>query len=468
MTSRGLGIVIAMATGLVASSALRGENLNEAWNRALEVNQGVQAEQITSVAQGLNVQAAHSARLPSISNFTFNTVVTPTPNIATGGTSGGGSGNQNGGATAIVPGAGGFAFFGQNQNDFPLSNTMIKQPIYTGGMLKRNEDAANAQLNAQKSEEVRAVLDLKQTVGEAYVAVLRAQRGMTVAESNVRRLESFLRDVKNRQEQGLATRNDELSAEVSLSEAQQSLIQTQRDLASAWARYNRYLCRPSTVMVPLDEVVVPSSGAPAALADEAIRRRPEFASLASSEIASLEAEAMRIRPELVALTEQARGYGAQAEAQMANLKPQVNVYGGYTYFGSQALATRNFLSGTVLLTWNLFDSGATRRRSESIRQQERAALSRRADLAADVALDVRIRWLELEETRRRIPLARVAVAQSEENVNVVTDRYREGLATYTQVLDAESQRIRGYNNYYNVVYDSVLASLRLHRAVGDL
>lgn len=471
MTSRGRITWLTLALGFSLGSPVLAENLNDAWTRVLEVNRGLKAEQLTSEAQGLNAEAAHSARMPSVGNFTVNTVLTPSPSVVTPNRGGGASqnqGNQGGGGTAIVPGGGGFAFFGQGQNNFPLTNTYIKQPIYTGGRLLRNEDAARAQLDAQRSEEVRTALDLKQTVGEAYVGVLRAQRGLGVAESNVKRLKSFVRDVKNRLEEGLATRNDELSAEVSLSEAQQGLIEAQRELASAWARYNRYLCRAATVVVPLEEVLVPPSNAPAALADEAIRRRPEFAHLAASEIAALEAEALRIRPELVALTEQARGYAAQADAQMANLRPQVNLYGGYTFFGDKAFATKNYLSGTVLVSWNIFDSGATRRRSEAIRQQERATLSRRADLAADIALDVRTRWLELEETRRRIPLARVAVTQSEENVNVVTDRYREGLATYTQVLDAESQRIRSYDNYYNAVYDSVLASIRLHRAVGDL
>jgi outer membrane protein len=123
---------------------------------------------------------------------------------------------------------------------------------------------------------------------------------------------------------------------------------------------------------------------------------------------------------------------------------------------------------TFTADWTITDSGATRRRAEAIRQRERATLKRRGDTAADIALQVRTRWLDLRQSRLRVPVARVAVAQAEENTNVVTDRYRQGLSTYTEVLDAENRRVQSLNNFYNSLYDESLATFRLRRAVGDL
>ena len=60
------------------------------------------------------------------------------------------------------------------------------------------------------------------------------------------------------------------------------------------------------------------------------------------------------------------------------------------------------------------------------------------------------------------------IVQAEENINVITDRYRQQLSTYTEVLDAETRRIQSLNNFYNAVYDENLAIFRLRRAVGDL
>ena len=60
------------------------------------------------------------------------------------------------------------------------------------------------------------------------------------------------------------------------------------------------------------------------------------------------------------------------------------------------------------------------------------------------------------------------MAQADENLRVTKDRYREGVGTNTEVLDAETLRVRSYTNYYNAVYDAVTAKFRLKYAVGDL
>jgi outer membrane protein TolC len=60
------------------------------------------------------------------------------------------------------------------------------------------------------------------------------------------------------------------------------------------------------------------------------------------------------------------------------------------------------------------------------------------------------------------------VAQADENLRVVTDRYRNGEDTNGDVLDAEALRAIARSNYDSARYDSVLAELRLARAIGAL
>ncbi len=434
----------------------RGENLQQAWATALSVNEQLQAERIDSMSAGLNVSAAKAARVGSINNTTINVLVTPRPSF---------SGNVPSG------GVSGFGLLGPNQHDVPISNTAYNFPLYSGGRLKNNVRAAQAQLNAQRANEFRATLDLKLALAEAYVGVLRADKQVRVAQSNVVRLESFLRDVKNRVDLGMAIRVDELSAEVSLAEARQSEIQARRDVEASWATYNRYLCRPPRARVPLDELSIRPEPAEANLDDlaqRALRSDPAFSDLNDGELQLLTTQALQSRPELVNLSEQARSLGAQAEGQLSDTRPQVSLSAGYTYLGLGGLSQNNLLTSSVLVNWALTDFGATRRKSEALRQQQRATLRRRANAAADIALEVRTRWLDLEETRRRVPVAQGAIAQAEEAAKVLVDRYNQGVSTYTQVLDAEAQRIRAYTNYYDAVYQAVLAAFRLHRAIGDL
>jgi outer membrane protein TolC len=140
----------------------------------------------------------------------------------------------------------------------------------------------------------------------------------------------------------------------------------------------------------------------------------------------------------------------------------------FIWLGNNSQIPQGIGAATFYADWTITDSGATRRRAEAIRQQERAAYKRRADAAADIALQVRTRWLDLKQARKRVPVAKLAIVQAEENINVITDRYRQQLSTYTEVLDAETRRITSLSNFYNAVYDESLATFRLRRAVGDL
>ena len=342
-------------------------------------------------------------------------------------------------------------------------------PLYTGGRLLRNIDAAGAQLGAQRSEEVRTAMDLKLTVAEAYVAVLRARKNLEVALSNVEQLASFTRDVRNRREQGLAIRSEELAAEVSLANAQLAEIQARTSLESAWATYNRYLCRPMNETTSLEELTaIPPTADWQRLAEEAVRDIGRASVTNEEEIQDLTTRAMGMRPELAGLSEQGRGYGAQAAATRAGIRPQVGFSMGYIYLGSNNLVPQGIGAATFYADWTLTDSGATRRRAAALQQQQRAAYKRRADTAADIALQVRTRWLDLQQSRKRVPVAKLAIVQAEENINVITDRYRQQLSTYTEVLDAETRRVQSLSNFYNAIYDESLAAFRLQRAVGDL
>jgi outer membrane protein len=251
----------------------RVENLRDAWSIALGVNQQLQSQQAQSNSAGLNLAAAKSARWPTVRNYTFESFLTASSAVrnnffgtsATGGGAAGVAGipGQPGVAAPGVPLAqtaalaglpNAFPILGPGQRNLPVSLTFANLPLYTGGRLRRNIDAASAQVGAQRAEEFRTALDLKLTVAEAYVDVLRAQRNLEVARTDVERLSLFARDVRNRREQGLAIRSDELAAEVSLANARLAEIQTRTALESAWATHNRYLFRPLTETATLEEL----------------------------------------------------------------------------------------------------------------------------------------------------------------------------------------------------------------------
>jgi outer membrane protein len=469
---RGLGLALACAS--LSPTLARAENLQQAWSIALNVNNGLQAQQQTSISSGFQVQAAESARwftLRSfnVEGFNFQSSVKSSSTNGSGSNSntGSGSGSSTRSNTSNI--LAGYAL-GGNNSFLPVSLTFASLPIYTGGQLKRNVDAARFQLGAQRANETQTAIELKLTVAEAYISVLRAKRNLDTARSNVEQLASFARDVRNRLAQGLAIRSDDLAAQVSLANAQISEIQARTTLESAWATYNRYLCRPLDQFAPLEEIsVLPTDDAFwQTMAAQVVASRGEFAGKFDAEARDLTVRALELRPELASLAQQARALNAQAAATRAGLRPQVSAITGLVFLGGGTAIPQETGFASIFIDWTITDSGKTRRNAASQTARERAALRNKADLAADVALQVRTRWLDLQQAKQRVPVARFAVIQSEENVKVVTDRYRQQLSTYTEVLDAENRRITSLNNFYNAVYDENLADFRLHRAVGDI
>jgi outer membrane protein TolC len=85
-----------------------------------------------------------------------------------------------------------------------------------------------------------------------------------------------------------------------------------------------------------------------------------------------------------------------------------------------------------------------------------------------IALQVRQAWLGVEETRQRVEVTAESVEQAEENLRIARELYGAGLGTQTQLLEAETLRVRALTNRDNATLDAGLARLRLARAVGSL
>lgn len=140
----------------------------------------------------------------------------------------------------------------------------------------------------------------------------------------------------------------------------------------------------------------------------------------------------------------------------------------YLYLENSVLERDHVWTVGLVGTWNIFDSGLTRHKVRALDNKAAAVSAMRSEALDGVSLQVRQAWLEVDETRHRLEVTRDTVAQAEENMKVALDRYHTGTGTNTEVLDAETLRVLSRGNHNNAVYDAVMATFRLRRAVGDL
>ena len=420
----------AILAALVFSEPSHSESLDDAWQTALAVDHSLRAARLTTASEEEHLDAAKSRRLPTL-NVEGGYVFKSDPSIVD-------SSELN--LPAVEQ-------FQVDEKESLSYGANVSLPVYTGGRISQGINAANHKLEAAQSETVTAIQNLKMRVAEAYIAVLRTHRARMVAESQVRSLEAHVADTENLFEQGLTDKNALLSARVALADAKHQSLQARNDVDIAKATYNRILGRSLTQAAAPEEVEL-------ALPDD--------------ELEDLTRRALQQRPSISVLSHRMEALQAQAAAERSVRRPQAALSGGYNHTENEFQVHEGIWSVKLGLKWKLFDGGTAGHTSAAIVRKADALSESRADLASRIRLEVREAWLDMNESRERIDVTQQAVGQAEENLNVAINLFKAGMATHTEVLDAERLRTRTYMNHNNATYDAALAGLRLRRTLGEL
>ncbi len=423
-----LGLVIAAA----AASPAAAESLDDAWQLALQQDRGYASLESRTDAAKLEAEAARAQRWPVLAVGGGYTWLDDSPAFDFSFT-----------GLPIVPPP---LFPG---DEFLMGSATLTLPVYTGGRISSGIAAAEARSRGADAQLEGARQDLKLAVADSYVGVLRTERALSVAESNVTSLEALATDVSLMFERELVPKNELLAVQVALADARQNRLRAANAAELARADYNRRLGQPLDRQVEVVEVLPEPQALP-------------------QDLDSLIAIALEQRTELGALDEQGEAYGQLARSERSRVLPQVSVTGSYSYLENGFLDDEEFLYAGVGVQWALFDGGQSRKRAAALERSKRAVQEQRQDLQSLIALHVRQAWLEVEETRQRVAVTADAADQSEENLRMARERYGVGLGTQTQLLEAETLRVQALTNRDNARLDAGLARLKLARAVGSL
>jgi outer membrane protein TolC len=420
---------ILMALLMLATTGAA-ETLDEAWAAAAASHRQVEAAGAMRDAAGFELEEARSARLPRVGFSSGYSRIDTAPGFSLGGMTTG----------PVFDG-----------DDFVSAGAQVSVPLFTSGAVRAGIDAAEYGARAAEEQLSTVVQDVKLGVAEHYVSVLRAERAVAVARSYVASLTTHTEDTRNRFEVGDVPQNDYLAASVTLADAEQQLLQATNGLDNARAAYNRFMGRPLSNSVSLEPTLETDNLVPAGANLE------QLIELATSG-----------RHELSALDAQTHALRSRANNVRASARPQLALTGGYTYLENEFLTDDEFWMAGVSLTWNIFDGGQSRKRSEAIERRAAAVGHNRSDLQSMIALQVRKAWNDRAEAESRLTVAERAVEQAAENLRVVRNRYQAGASTNSEVLDAEALREQALSNQDNARFEVELAKLRLARATGVL
>jgi outer membrane protein len=423
---------LACLIGAMCNRSIALETLEQAWASAQQVDHTVAAAAAREAAAGHGLAAAEAHRLPNVSLTAGYTRLQSEPAAA---------------ITIPALHINGLPFA---QDEAYSAAVSFSAPLFTAGRISNGIAAAGAMTDAARAASTLSRQELKLAVAEAYVTVLRAQRLNSVAVSHVTAIARHADDVEQLYRQGYAARHDVLASQVALADARQQALQAANGVALAGAAYNRLLGRAQDAPTDLAEL---NEAAPAPGADQ---------------LPGMIVAGRARRSELDQLGAQETALRRQSDSVAAQRAPQVGLNGGWGKLQNRYLVEDKGWWIGVALKWDLFDGGQLRRESAQLASNARAVGELRADAADKIELQVRQAWLRWQEAGARIDVARAALAQADETLDLSRERYRAGLAPNSEVLDAETRRAGAYANRDNAWYDRALARLRLQYASGSL
>lgn len=326
-------------------------------------------------------------------------------------------------------------------------------PIYTFGRVDALERAARAESEASGLDLAAARNDLKLEITRAFWAVVTANEAVRVVDESLKRMDAWLEDVRNRFKVGLLPPNDVLSAEAQRSRQQMLLVQ---------ARNNRELA-----LTDLRRLIGSAPDSPIEI-DAAL----EAAAPSVDPAESLVAAARAARPDRKAIATRAQGAGERREAALANKRPVISVGAGLDLarpnprIFPRAAAWNESWDASVNFTWTFWDFGRVQADVAEARANERAVRERLAEFDSMLDAEVRQRRIDLESARAAVLAAGDSVRAATEARRVVGDRYASGVATSTDVLDAQVALLQAGLDRTQALASVRLADARLDRALG--
>lgn len=335
-----------------------------------------------------------------------------------------------------------------HQVAFGSANLSI--PIYSGGRIKYGIQSARYLVEASKLNTENDKIAIAYNIAQAYNNLFKANQAIKVLEENLtasqKRDETFLKLENN----GVIARNDRLKANLQTSNIELQLLEAKNNYNIANINMDLLLGLPETTELKVDENYI----------DEISDLKPVNYYLT---------EAQQNRKDLQALDQQKKAAELGTKAAKAENLPSIALTGGYVAADIPKFFTvYNAVNFGVGISYNLSNI----LKKNSALQQSKARemqLSATNDLLNDnIKLEVNKEYQNSDYSRKRIAVFEKSAEQANENYRITKNKYDNGLATMTELLDADAAQISANVGVINAKADAALAYRKLLQTTGTL
>lgn len=328
-------------------------------------------------------------------------------------------------------------------NGFSLS-----VPVYTPSVDAAIDGARYDREGAGASYE-EALQTAKLTAISDYYTLIMYRNLVDVAQQSVRDYDGHVTNVQAQYNVGLVASSDVLAARTNLADAQTTLITRQNSADVAETDLNIVIGYPVSTSIET--------------ADKEMHYLPYNVTLEQAK-----AYALLHRATLVKSAMDVKSAEESVKQAKAGYLPTVFLTAGKNYesYDNYRGTSNNGWSVGANASLDIWDGGSTRNTIKVREAQLESA--KEANLAAvdGVLHDVQSAYLNLRAAEQTISSTKVAVEEGQESFRIASLRYRAGVGSNLDVLDAETSLTTARNNYVQALYNYNIYVATLEQAVG--
>lgn len=335
-------------------------------------------------------------------------------------------------------------------NSALIGQASLSLPLYAGGRIKYGIESAKYLVEASKLTTENDKIAIAYNVAQAYNNLFKANQSIKVLEENLtassKRDETFLKLENN----GVIARNDRLKANLQTSNIELQLLEAKNNYTIATINMDLLLGLPDATELELDPYYI-----------------EELQEVKT--VSYYLTEAQENRKDLQALDQQRKAANMGSKVAKAENLPTVALTGGYVAANvPKFLTIYNAVNIGVGIEYNLANLWKQNSSLKQSQAREMQLSATNEQLSDAIKLDINREFQNTNYSKQRISVFEKSAIQANENYRITKNKYDNGLATMTELLDADAAQISANVGVINAKSDAALAYRKLLQTTGIL
>ncbi|MEO6071292.1 MAG: TolC family protein [Chitinophagaceae bacterium] len=321
-------------------------------------------------------------------------------------------------------------------------------PLYSGLRIRYGIEAAKYLEQALKLDAANDKEGVILNTIDAYNNLYKSKAAATLVKQSLEEAKQRVKELANLEKNGLLARNDLLKAQLQTSNTELALLDAENNWQLSNINMTLMLGLPETTeIIPDSSTLVPGTD---------VKNAADYLQIA-----------LQNRKDLSAFSYRKKATAVEVKSIAAEKYPSLALTGGYVAIDvPKVLTVTNAVNLGIGIQYNLASLWKLKARVQEAKAREKQVAANEDMLTNAIRLQVNQAYLNYLLSRKKIAVQAEAVAQAEDNYNVINNKYKNGLATVTDLLDADIVQLQARMNYSFSKSDAAVAYQKLLQSAG--